>query len=96
VETVWPRTILQTCVVHLLRNSFRHTARQDWDEIAKALKPVYTVPNEAATTERFGEFQEAWRKKYPAVIRLWENTCPSSCPSSPSTSRSARSSVRPT
>ncbi|MFE9813386.1 transposase, partial [Streptomyces sp. NPDC005548] len=46
--------------------------RQDWDKIAKALKPVYTAPNEAAAAERFGEFQDAWGKKYPAVIRLWE------------------------
>jgi transposase-like protein len=38
VEAVWPRTIVQTCVVHLLRNSFRYAARQDWDKIAKALK----------------------------------------------------------
>ncbi len=73
VEAVWPRTVVQTCVVHLLRNSFRHAARQDWDKIAKALRPVYTAPNEAAATERFSEFQEAWGKKYPAIIRLWEN-----------------------
>ncbi len=39
VETVWPRTIVQTCVVHLLRNSFRYAARQDWDKIARLLKP---------------------------------------------------------
>lgn len=52
VETVWPRTIVQTCVVHLLRNSFRYAARQDWDKVAKALKPVYTAPSEDAATER--------------------------------------------
>jgi putative transposase len=69
VETVWPRTVVQTCAVHLLRNSFRHAAHQDWDKIAKLLRPVCTAPNEAAATERFGEFQEAWGKKYPAVIR---------------------------
>ncbi len=44
VKTVWPRTIVQTCVVHLLRNSFRYAARQDWYKIAKLLKPVYTAP----------------------------------------------------
>lgn len=38
VETVWPRTIVQTCVVHLRRNSFRYAARQDWDKIAKILR----------------------------------------------------------
>ncbi len=37
VETVWPRAIVQTCAVHLLRNSFRYAARQDWDKIAKLL-----------------------------------------------------------
>src|SRR3954471_12341918 len=73
VEAVWPRTIVQTCIFHLLRNSFRYAARQDWDKIAKALKPVYTAPNESAAAERFGEFQDAWGRKYPAIIRLWES-----------------------
>ncbi|ASW53758.1 IS256 family transposase [Plantactinospora sp. KBS50] len=73
VETVWPRTIVQTCVVHLLRNSFRYAARQDWDKIAKALRPVYTAPTEDAATERFLEFADAWGKKYPAIVKLWEN-----------------------
>lgn len=73
VETVWPRTIVQTCVVHLLRNSFRYAARQDWDKIAKLLKPVYTAPTEEAALERFAEFADAWGRKYPAIVKLWEN-----------------------
>lgn len=73
VEAVRPATIFQTCVVHLLRNSFRYATRQDWGKIAKALKPVCTAPNVAAAAERFSEFQDAWGKKYPAVILLWEN-----------------------
>ena len=73
VEAVWPRTIVQTCVVHLLRNSFRYAARQDWDKIAKALKPVYTAPSEDVAMERFLEFQEAWGKKYPAIVKLWSD-----------------------
>lgn len=73
VETVWPRTTVQTCVVHLLRNSFRYAARQDWDKIAKLLKPVYTAATEEAALERFAEFADAWGKKYPAIVRLWEN-----------------------
>jgi putative transposase len=44
VGTVWPATLVQTCVVHLLRNSFRCAARQDWEKMAKALKRVYTAP----------------------------------------------------
>jgi len=45
--------ITQTCVVHLLRNSFRYAGRQHWSAIAKALKPVYTAPTEACPTPEF-------------------------------------------
>ncbi|MGV9391136.1 IS256 family transposase [Streptomyces olivaceus] len=73
VETVWPRTVVQTCIVHLIRNSIRYCARQDWDKVSKDLKPVYTAPSEAAATERFLEFSEKWAGKYPAVIKLWSD-----------------------
>lgn len=73
IGTVWPQAVTQTCVVHLLRNSFRYAGRQHWDAIAKALRPVYTAPTEAAARERFTEFTEAWGSRYPAIIRLWTN-----------------------
>ena len=73
VETVWPRTVVQTCVVHLLRNFFRYAGRRHWDAIARALKPVYTAPNESAAMERWLEFVEVWGNKYPAIVRLWED-----------------------
>src|SRR5579884_3690674 len=73
VTATWPQTITQTCVVHLLRNSFRYAGRQHFDAIAKALRPIYTAPTEAAATERFLEFCEAWGERYPAIVRLWEN-----------------------
>lgn len=73
ITTVWPQTITQTCVVHLLRNSFRYAGRQHWAAIAKALKPVYTAPTEAAARERFAEFTDAWGARYPAIVRLWDN-----------------------
>ena len=70
---MWPQTVVQTCVVHLLRNSFRYAGRQHYDAIAKALRPVYTAPTEAAAAERFLEFAQAWGEKYPAIVKLWEN-----------------------
>ena len=73
IATVWPQTITQTCVVHLLRNSFRYAGRQHYDAIAKALRPVYTAATEAAAMERFLEFAETWGERYPAIVRLWEN-----------------------
>jgi putative transposase len=73
VGAVWPQTVVQTCVVHLLRNSFRYASRKDWSQIAKDLKPVYTAPSEAAALDRFAEFAGKWEKRYPAIIGLWTN-----------------------
>jgi transposase-like protein len=73
IAATWPLAVTQTCVVHLLRASFRYASRKDWDAIAKALRPVYTAATEAAAMERFLEFAETWGSKYPAIVRLWEN-----------------------
>ena len=73
VAQVWPQTVVQACIVHLLRNSFRYTSKKDWSAIAKALKPVYTAASEAEAAERFVEFTKAWGQRYPAVVRLWES-----------------------
>jgi putative transposase len=73
VATVWPRTIVQLCVVHLIRASFRYASRRDWPELAKDLKPIYTAPTEAAALERLADFAGVWEKKYPGIVKLWEN-----------------------
>ena len=70
---VWEKTVVQTCIVHLLRNSFTYAAKRDWAEVAKDIKPVYTAVSEAAALDAFAEFSGKWEKRYPAVIRLWEN-----------------------
>ncbi|RZS62055.1 transposase-like protein [Xylanimonas ulmi] len=73
VSAVWPDTIVQTCVVHLMRASFRYAARQDWDAISRDLKPVYQAATVEGAEERFLEFSEKWGAKYPAIVRLWTN-----------------------
>jgi putative transposase len=73
VGAVWEKTIVQTCIVHLLRNSFRYASKRDWAQIAKDLKPVYTAASESEALDRFAEFSGKWEKRYPAIIRLWEN-----------------------
>ena len=73
IATVWPHTIVQTCIVHLLRNSFRYASRKDWSAIARDLKPVYTAASEAAALDRFADFSDKWEKRYPAIIGLWTN-----------------------
>jgi putative transposase len=73
VNSVWEKTIVQTCIVHLLRNSFKYASKRDWAEVAKDIKPVYTAVSEAAALDAFAEFSGKWEKRYPAIIRLWEN-----------------------
>jgi putative transposase len=73
IGQTWPLAVVQTCVIHLLRNSFRYAGRQHYYAIAQALRPVYTAPTEAAAKARFAEFVEAWGERYPAIVRLWDN-----------------------
>lgn len=70
---MWPLAIVQTCVLHLIRNTFRLASRADWERMARDLRPVYTAPNEAAAKERLVEFCELWCDRYPAIRSLWDN-----------------------
>jgi putative transposase len=74
ITTTWERTVVQQCIVHLIRNSFRYAGRQHRDGIVKALKPVYTAPSEQAAKDRFAAFTAEWGQRYPAIIRLWESS----------------------
>jgi putative transposase len=48
ITTTWPQAMVQACIIHLIRNTFRYACRRDWDALSKALRPVYTAPTEAA------------------------------------------------
>jgi len=73
VEVIWPQTIVQTCVVHLLRNSFKYVPRQHWDRLKRDLKPIYTAPTATAAQAALEALSEAWGQQYPTLIRLWRN-----------------------
>jgi len=60
VSAVWEKTIVQTCIVHLLRNSFKYASKRDWAQLAKDLKPIYTAASEAEALDRFAEFSGKW------------------------------------
>lgn len=74
ITTTWDRAIVQQCIVHLIRNSFRYAGRQHRDGIVKALKPIYTAPSEQAAKDRFAEFAAEWGGRYPAIVKLWESS----------------------
>lgn len=73
IGITWPEAVVQTCVLHLIRNTFRYGARQHWDAMARQLRPVYTAVNEADARARLEEFFETWADRYPAIKTLWEN-----------------------
>jgi putative transposase len=73
IAAVWPAAVTQTCIVHLLRNSFRYASKRDWAAVARDLKPIYTAASEAAALDAFAEFSGTWETRYPAIIKLWES-----------------------
>src|SRR6478736_6193295 len=70
VSNVWPQTIVQTCIIHLIRNTFRLASRRDWDALRRDVKPIYTAVNAAAARDAFDHVAEAWGQRYPAIVRL--------------------------
>ena len=55
VGNVWPLTAVQTCIIHLIRNSFRLASRKHWDALKRDVKPIYTAVNAAAARAAFDE-----------------------------------------
>jgi putative transposase len=74
IAATWPLATIQTCVVHLVRNSLRYASKADWSKITAGLKPIYTAPTVAAAEARFAEFAQTWRGKYPAMIAMRERS----------------------
>ena len=68
---VFPQAIVQACIIHLIRGTFRYASKRYWEQIAKDLKPIYTAPTAAAAWAAFEELEEKWGKPYPAIGRLW-------------------------
>jgi transposase-like protein len=73
VGNAWPQAIVQTCIVHLIRNTFRLASKRDWDPLKRDVKPVCTAVNAEAARAALEELAGRWGQRYPAIIRLWEN-----------------------
>lgn len=73
VNTIYPDTIVQTCVVHLIRNTFRYSSKRYWGELARDVKAIYTAVDATAAWAAFESLEEKWGKQYPAISNLWRN-----------------------
>ena len=74
IRAAWPDATVQTCVVHMVRNSLRYASRKHWGQITKAMRAIYTAPTVAAAEAEFEAFRDEWAATYPAMIRSWENS----------------------
>lgn len=72
INAAFPQTLVQTCVVHLLRNALAYVSWQDRKHVVAALKPIYKAPTADAALVALDNFEAgAWGKKYPAIAPLW-------------------------
>ena len=71
IESIFPKTRVQLCIVHQIRNSLRYVLHDDQKAVVKDLKAVYQAPNLEHAENKLLEFEENWGEKYPVVIRSW-------------------------
>ena len=81
LEVVYPQTTLQTCIVHLIRNSLDYANWKDRKPLAAAIKPIYTAPSAEAALAELDAFESGpWGKKFPTVVaswrRVWDKVIP--------------------
>lgn len=74
IEAVWPYATVQTCVVHLVRNSLRLTSQKDWQKVTIGLRRIYTAATMEQAEDEFETFAATWEPKYPAMIRSWRSS----------------------
>jgi putative transposase len=81
IETAFPSTTVQTCIVHLIRNSMDYASWKDRKQVATALRPIYTAATAEAAQEALEEFASGhWGSKHPTIVqswrRAWQNVIP--------------------
>jgi len=73
ITQAFPRTVVQRCVVHLVRNALRPVARRDSGEVARELRKIYTAPSADAAFDALAEFSAGpWGRKYPQAAKVFE------------------------
>jgi len=74
LEVVFPATTLQTCIVHLIRNSLAYASWKERKALAAAIKPIYTAPSADAAAAALDAFEASpWGQKFPTVVAAWRN-----------------------
>jgi putative transposase len=73
IEAIFPQTTVQTCVVHLIRHSLKYVPRREREQVARALKPIYTAIDSDAAQAELERFDEQWGARFPIITHAWLN-----------------------
>ena len=76
IETIFPKTEIQLCVIHQIRNTLKYIASKDQRAFMQQLKTIYTAPTEEAALEKLTLLEETWGKKYPLALKSWKQNWP--------------------
>lgn len=71
INTAFPKTEVQRCIIHQIRSSCRYVSYKDIKQFTADLKPVYKAPTEEIALAALDEFEEKWGKKYPLGVKSW-------------------------
>jgi putative transposase len=71
ITSVFPQTVVQTCIVHLIRNSLAFVSWKDRKAILPSLKAIYRAENADMALVRLEEFEAEWGKRYPTIGQAW-------------------------
>lgn len=80
INTAFPDTIQQRCIVHMIRNSVKFVSYKDLKEFCNDLKTIYTSNNEEQEYEKLQEIKEKWKAKYFSAFKTWEENWDAICP----------------
>jgi putative transposase len=73
IENVFPQTVVQLCIVHLVRHSLNYVNWKERKEVARDLKTIYTSATDAEAEQRLAEFSMKWDAKYPMIGKSWQS-----------------------
>lgn len=73
IESVFPNTQVQICIVHMVRNSMRYVSYKDRKSVVKDLKSVYQAPTEDMALNALSELEKKWNGRYPMIAKSWRN-----------------------
>src|ERR671923_1138003 len=73
IEAIFPETVVQTCVVHLIRHSLKYVPRRERERVARDLKPIYTAVDADAAQQALEAFDEKWGGRFPVITQAWLN-----------------------